>query len=430
MLNLPATETFVIVGAGLAAGKAVQELREDGFEGDIVLFGAESHPPYERPPMSKGYLAGTDDFESTLVAPLHWYIEANVDVRLGTAVTAIDPVSRTVTAGADNQRYDQLLLATGARPRHLPMADVSGAPVTYLRTVEDADRIKPQLRLGARLVIVGGGWIGLEVAAAARGAGAHVTVLEALDLPLVRVLGPEVAQIFAALHTAHGVDLRPGTVVSSIEGNDGLAVVGLADGSSVEADLVLVGIGAIPEFTLARNAGLHTDNGIVVDEHLRTSNPDIFAAGDVANAYHPRLGRHVRVEHWDNAIEQGIVAAQNMLGKSVRYDRLPYFYSDQYDLGMEYIGNIGPDGYDHVVLRGTPEQGTFTAFWLRQGRVLAGMHANDWDAMNSIRQIVGGQQVVPGLDDETVSLTRIVHQLDETDRTSRGRDPRPGTTSV
>jgi 3-phenylpropionate/trans-cinnamate dioxygenase ferredoxin reductase subunit len=239
-----------------------------------------------------------------------------------------------------------------------------------------------------------------------------VTVLEALDLPLGRVLGPEVAQIFAALHIAHGVDLRTRTEVSSIDDNDGLAVVGLADGSSVEADLVLVGIGAVPEVTLAQAAGLHTDNGIVVDEYLRTSNPDIFAAGDVANAYHPRLGRHVRVEHWDNAIEQGIVAAQNMLGKSVRYDRLPYFYSDQYDLGMEYLGNIGPDGYDQMVLRGTPETGPFTAFWLRQGRVLAGMHANDWDAMDSIRQIVGGQRVVSGLDDESVSLAEIAANLD------------------
>ena len=309
-------------------------------------------------------------------------------------MTAIDPIARTVDRRRSQQGYDKLLLATGARPRHLPMADDSGAPVTYLRTVEDSDRIKSQLRLGRRLVVVGGGWIGLEVAAAARSAGAHVTVLEALDLPLVRVLGPEVASIFAALHTAHGVDLRVNTKVSSIEGDDGMAIVRLADGSSVEADLLVVGIGAVPETRPRRGRGAANDNGIVVDEQLRTSEPDIFAAGDVANAYHPLLGRHLRVEHWDNAIEQGVVAAQNMLGKAVSYDRLPYFYSDQYDLGMEYLGNVGPDGYDQVVLRGKPAEGTFTAFWLREGRVLAGMHANDWDAMDPIRKIVGAHHGV------------------------------------
>ena len=316
-----------------------------------------------------------------------------------------------MTAGGSTQGYDKLLLATGARPRRLAMADDSGAPVAYLRTVEDSDLIRSRLSVGRRLVIVGGGWIGLEVAAAAHRAGAHVTILEALDLPLVRVLGPEVARTFAALHQAHGVDLRVNTEVSAIEGNGGLAIVTLADGSSIEADLLVVGIGVAPDTTLAEAAGLRTDNGIVVDEQLRSSDPDIFAAGDIANAYHPLLGRRLSVEHWDNAIGQGGVAAQNMLGKDVSYDRLPYFFSDQYDLGMEYLGNVGPDGYDHVVLRGTPEKGTFTAFWLREGRVLAGMHANDWDAMDSIRQIVGGQRPVAGLEDESVALSQAAANL-------------------
>lgn len=410
-MSATARRTFVTVGAGLAAGRAVQELREAGFDGRIVLYGAEAHLPHERPPLSKGYLMGNDDLESALVHPLDWYGAHDVELRLDTPVTAIDPVTRTVSVSDDRQGYDKLLLATGARPRHLPMADDSGAPVSYLRTVEDSDRIRSVLHPDRRLAIVGGGWIGLEVAAAARNAGAVVTVLETLGLPLVGVLGPEVARIFASLHQAHGVDLRVSTTVSSIGSNDGQARVGLADGSSFEVDLVVVGIGVVPETALAEAAGLRTGNGIVVDEHLRTSEPDIFAAGDVANAYNPLLDRHLRVEHWDNAIEQGVVAAQNMLGQSVSYDRIPYFYSDQYDIGMEYLGNVGPDGYDQVLVRGKPDEGAFTAFWLRRGQVLAGMHANDWDATEPIRKIVGASEVGDRLQDESVSLAQIAANL-------------------
>jgi NADPH-dependent 2,4-dienoyl-CoA reductase/sulfur reductase-like enzyme len=405
------TQSFAVVGAGLAAGKAVQELRESGFDGQIVLYGAEPHPPYERPPLSKAYLMGHDSFDAALVQPIEWYKTHDVDLRLGTRVTAVDPLARTVIARGATQGYDKLLLATGAQPRHLAMADNSGAPVAYLRTREDSDHIKSRLRAGRRLAVIGGGWIGLEVAAAARRAGVHVTVLEALDLPLVRVLGPEVAGIFADLHRRHDVELRVSTAVSSIAANGGVAIVTLADGATIEADLLVVGIGVTPETALAEAAGIRTANGILVDEQLRTSAPDIFAVGDVANAVHPLLGRRVRVEHWDNAIGQGVIAAQNMLGKEVSYDRLPYFFSDQYDLGMEYLGHVGPDGYDHVVVRGTPEKGIFTAFWLREGRVLAGMHANDWDAMGPIRQIVAGQGAVAGLDDESVPLVRVAANL-------------------
>lgn len=404
-------QTLAIVGAGLAAGRAVQELRENGFDGHIVLYGAEPHLPYERPPLSKGYLMGNDDFESAVVQPFEWYQVHEVDLLLGARVAEIDPAAHTVTSEGGTQPYDKLLLATGARPRHLAVADHSRAPVTYLRTVEDADRIKSLLRLGGRLVIVGGGWIGLEVAAAARAAGAYVTVLEALDLPLVRVLGSEVAGIFASLHRAHGVDLRVRTEVVSIDGDAGGATVGLADGTSLDADLVVVGIGVLPETGLGVAAGLHTDNGISVDSCLRTSEPDIYAAGDVANAYHPLLGRHLRVEHWDNAIGQGVVAAQNMLGGSVVYDRLPYFFSDQYELGMEYLGNVGPDGYDQVVLRGNPDEARFTAFWLREGRVLAGMHANEWDAIDPIRKIVTANAVAEDLRDDSVSLAQTAASL-------------------
>ncbi len=399
-------QTFVIVGAGLAAGKAVEALRDNGFGGRIIVFGEENHRPYERPPLSKGYLMGNDELETAFVHTSEWYPDHDVDLRLATKVTAIDPASRTVATGDQEHPFDRLLIATGASPRHLQMADDSGAPVAYLRTIEDSGRIKGVLGPGQRVAIVGGGWIGLEVAAAARTGGSDVTVLETLELPLLRVLGPEVARVFAALHQEHGVDLRTEVEVSAIEEDHGHGIVRLGDGT-VAADLVVVGVGVLPNTALGEAAGLETDNGIVVDEQLRTSAPEIFAAGDVANAYHPLLGRHLRVEHWDNAIEQGIVAARNMLGEGVGYDRLPYFFTDQYDLGMEYVGSVGPEGYDEVVLRGDPERRTFTAFWLGAGQVLAAMHANDWDASDLIKQIVGATNVADSLRDESVPLDQI-----------------------
>jgi len=401
-----AQQTFVVVGGGLAAGKAVGTLRDEGFTGRIVLFGNEPHPPYERPPLSKGYLMGTE--QVPYVHPREWYDEHDVDLRLGATVTSLDPAARTVTAGADVQRYDALLLATGAHARRLPMADDSGAPVHYLRTIEDSDRLRTLMTAGTRLVLVGGGWIGLEVAAAAVAAGAHVTVLESEELPLVRVLGPEVAARFADLHREHGVDVRVQVTLEAIEQAAGGALVRLADGATVEADHVLVGIGAVPNTALAQAAGLTVDNGIRTDEHLRTSVPDIYAAGDVANALHPVLDRHVRVEHWDNAIRQGVVAGKNLLGQEVPYERMPYFFSDQYDLGLEYVGGIGPDGYDEVIVRDGADAHTFTAFWLHQGRVLAGMHANTWDATTSIKAIVGTVGVAAALRDQAVPLDQVV----------------------
>jgi NADPH-dependent 2,4-dienoyl-CoA reductase/sulfur reductase-like enzyme len=311
-----------------------------------------------------------------------------------------------VRAGDESVDYDRLLVATGARPRHLAMADDSGAPVAYLRTIEDSQRLRAAFTEGARIVIVGGGWIGLEAAAAARNAGSEVTVLETLELPLLRVLGPEVARIFADLHRSHGVDLRTSIGLAGIEKQGDRAVVRLEDGTSLDADLVVVGVGVTPNVELAERAGLKTDNGVLVDEHLRSSDPEVFAAGDVANATHPVLGRPVRVEHWDNAIEQGRAAARSMLGEDVSYDRMPYFFTDQYDLGMEYVGHVGPDGYDEVVLRGDPS-GAFSAFWLGGGRVLAGMHVNDWDAIDPIRTIVGSSVPADRLRDEQQSLGDI-----------------------
>ena len=382
-------QTFVVVGAGLAAAKAVEELRAQGHAGAVVMFGAEAHLPYERPPLSKGFLLGADPLDSAFVHGPDWYDENDVDLRLGTPVTALDTAAHEVVTDAGRQRYDKLLLATGSAPRHLAMADDSGGTVAYLRTIEDSERLKAAFQPGRRVAIVGAGWIGLEVAAAARSAGCSVTVLESLALPLLRVLGPEVAQVFADLHRDHGVDLRTSVEVAAVERQGELTVVRLADGDAVEADLLVVGIGVTVNDRLARDAGLATDNGVLVDERLRTSDPDVFAAGDVANHLHPVLGRRIRVEHWDTAIEQGKVAGRNMLGQEVAYERLPYFYSDQYDLGMEYVGSVGPEGYDDVVVRPGNDAGALTAYWLRGGIVQAAMQANDWDASDSLWQAVG-----------------------------------------
>jgi 3-phenylpropionate/trans-cinnamate dioxygenase ferredoxin reductase subunit len=383
------TVPIVVVGASLAGAKAVQGLRDSGYDGPLVMLGQEQHAPYERPPLSKGYLLGTDELDSAFVHDPGWYDEHDVDLRVGTTVSGLDTQAHRVLIGATEQPYHKLLLATGCSPRRMPLAEANGAPVAYLRTMDDSRRIKAALTAGARIVVIGGGWIGLEVAAAARTAGATVTVVESLALPLLRVLGPEVAEAFAGLHRDHGVDLRVSATVTAVETTGDHAVVRLGDGSAVDADLVVVGVGVVPNADLAEASGRETDNGILVDEYLRTSDPDVYAAGDVASVQHPVLGQRVRVEHWDNAIGQGTVAGQNMAGLQVAYDRMPYFFTDQYDLGMEYVGFVDGSGYDAVVLRGdTSGSRIFTAFWLRDGTVLAGMHANDWDAIDPVRSIV------------------------------------------
>ncbi|HET7385049.1 MAG TPA: FAD-dependent oxidoreductase [Nocardioidaceae bacterium] len=405
------SQTFVVVGAGLAAAHAITGLREAGFDGRIVLYGEEHHLPYERPPLSKGYLLGDDELDSAFVHPPEWYDQNDVDLRLGTPVTALDTAKHRVQAGDLGEDYDRLLLATGARPRRMAMADDSGAPVAYLRTIEDSQRLKAEFSSGRRVAIVGGGWIGLEVASAARRAGAEVTVLEALDQPLLRVLGPQVAKTFAELHREHGVDLRTGVRIESIERAGERATVSLAGGDTVEADLVVVGVGVSPNDGLATKAGLDVDNGILVDARLTTSDPDVFAAGDVANAEHPTLGHRIRVEHWETAIEHGKHVARTMLGEDAAYDRMPYFFTDQYDLGMEYVGSLGPegpDGVDEVVIRGDlGGDRVFTAFWVKDGRVLAGMHANDWDAGDALRALAGRKVDVGRLRDVGVPLADL-----------------------
>jgi 3-phenylpropionate/trans-cinnamate dioxygenase ferredoxin reductase component len=390
---MTAENAHVIVGAGLAGAKAAEALRTEGFGGPVIMVGEETDRPYERPPLSKEYLLGKADRETIYVHPLSWYAEHEVDLRLGTPVTAIDPGAHRVTLADGSQvGYARLLLATGSEPRRLtvPGADLRG--LFYLRNVGDSDRIKAALHRAAapRVVVIGAGWIGLEVAAAARAANAEVTVLEAADLPLLRVLGPEVAQVFAALHRDNGVDLRCGTQVSRITGSNGVADgVRLSDGSHVRADMIVVGVGISPRSQLAVTAGLEVTDGVKTGADLRSSDPDIFAAGDVACAWHPLLGKHIRVEHWANALHQPEAAARAMLGQPVAYDRVPYFFTDQYELGMEYSGYTEPGGYDEVIFRGDVSRQEFVAFWLGDGgRVLAGMNVNIWNAADAIAALI------------------------------------------
>ncbi|MGC1211970.1 MAG: FAD-dependent oxidoreductase [Micromonospora sp.] len=400
--------TFVIVGAGLAGAKAAQTLREEGFDGRVVLLGEELERPYERPPLSKGLLLGTTPRHDVYVHDAGWYEDNDVELRTGAQVTAIDRDGRQVVL-ADGERlgYDTLLLATGSTPRRLdvPGADLDG--VRYLRTLADSDRIAEALTDRAHLVVIGAGWIGLEIAAAARQRGAAVTVVEAADLPLQRVLGDEVARVFADLHRCHGVTFHFGAGVRLLRGADRVSSVLLTDGTELAADTVVVGVGVQPNVQLAEAAGLKVDNGIVTDARLRTSDPQIYAAGDVANAYHPLLGRHIRVEHWANALNGGPAAARSMVGQQVEYARLPYFFSDQYDLGMEYSGWVAPHGYDRVVFRGDPavvadRSSEFMAFWVSGGRVLAGMNANVWDVTDQIQALVRA-----GHGGRTVDLDRL-----------------------
>jgi 3-phenylpropionate/trans-cinnamate dioxygenase ferredoxin reductase subunit len=378
---------FVIVGAGLAAAKAAEALRARGFDGQLTLIGEETHLPYERPPLSKDYLAGKTSLDSVFVHDAHWYAEHGVDLRLGVAATAIDRAGRQVAlADGSAVGYDKLLLATGASPRRLAHAD----GVHYLRTISDCERIRDILATASHLAVIGGGWIGLEVTAAARQAGLRVTVLETLELPLLRVLGGEMARVFADLHTAHGVDLRLGVSIREIDGRG----VRLADGTEIEADAVVAGIGAIPNTQLAERAGLEVRDGVVTNASLTTSDPDIFAAGDVARAFHPLLGRHLRVEHWANALNSPATAAAAMLGEQATYQELPYFYTDQYDLGMEYVGHVGPDGYDRLVVRGDVTAREFIAFWLSGGRVQAGMNVNVWGVTDPIKALIRSGRLV------------------------------------
>ena len=403
-----ATQTFVIVGASLAGAKAAETLRAEGFDGRVVLIGDEALRPYERPPLSKEYLRGDKDFDAAAVHPAGYYDEHDIELRTSTTVTAVDPGERSATLASGEQiTWDRLLVATGAAPRRLsvPGADLPG--VLYLRSVEDADILRQAISPSAQVVVIGAGWIGAEVAASARQLGAGVAMVELAAVPLERVLGVEVGAIYRDLHASHGVDLHFGVGVEAIVGSTAVEAVRLSDGTVLDATAVVVGVGVAPRVELAEAAGLAVDNGIVVDEHLQTSVPGIFAAGDVANAFHPRYGTRIRLEHWSAALNQGPAAARAMLGQDVVYDRTPYFFSDQYDLGMEYRG--WAPGFDHVVFRGDPTSGAFLCFWLRHGKVTAAMNANVWDAGDAIEAILRADRPVDParLGDPEIDLTGL-----------------------
>ncbi|MFF6791213.1 NAD(P)/FAD-dependent oxidoreductase [Streptomyces filamentosus] len=416
-----ADQTFVIVGGGLAGAKAAETLRAEGFNGRVILIGDERDHPYERPPLSKDYLLGKKDRESALVHEPAWYAAHDVELRLGQTVTAVDRDAHTVRLGDGTViRYDKLLLATGSEPRRLDVPGTGLAGVHHLRRLSHSERLRDELKALGRdnghLVIAGAGWIGLEVAAAARTYGAEVTVVEYEPTALHRVLGPELGQLFADLHTEHGVRFHFGARVTEITGQDGMVLaVRTDDGEEHPAHAVLVAIGAAPRATLAENAGLALvdradGGGIAVDASLRTSDPDIYAAGDVAAFDHPALHHRIRVEHWANALNGGPAAARAMLGRDVSYDRVPYFFTDQYDLGMEYSGWAPPGSYDQVVVRGDTGKREFIAFWLDGGRVIAGMNVNVWDVTESIQKLIRSRAVVDpdALCDPSVPLESLL----------------------
>ena len=403
------SRTFVIVGASLAGAKAAETLRKEGFAGRVVLVGDEPVRPYERPPLSKGYLRGEVGFDAAAVHAEGFYEEQSIELLTSTAVTTIDPVRKTVRLEPGGELpYDRLLLSTGASPRSLsiPGSDLGG--IHYLRSIESCDALRSALDRATKLVVVGAGWIGSEVAASTRQMGKDVAMIEATQVPLERVLGTEVGVVFKSLHADHGVELHLGVGVDAFRGADSVEEVVLADGTAVPGDLFLVGVGVTPRTELADGAGLELGNGVVVDEYLATSVPGIWAAGDVANAYHPVLDDRIRLEHWSAALNQGPVAAKNMMGQQVVYNKIPYFFSDQYDLGLEYSGYAVD--WDSLAFRGDRERREFIVFWLAQGRVLAGMNVNIWDVADQIAALVASKRVVDvgQLEDPDIDLAKLL----------------------
>jgi len=407
---MTASGRIVIAGASLAGAKAAETLRNEGFNGAIVLIGEESILPYERPPLSKDYLQGKTEVGKVFVHDERFYVDHDIDLRLSCSVKTIDAAGREVFLGSgEHLRYDTLLIATGSQPRRIgvPGADLKG--VYYLRTMADSDKLRTAIGAGKRVVVIGAGWIGCEVAASARQLDTDVAMIEVGGLPLERVLGPELGRFYRDIHAENGVDLHFGVGVESIQGSESAEAVRLVDGTLVEGDVIVVGVGVTPRVELAESCGLALDNGIVTDQYLATSSPDIYAAGDVANAWHPLFDRRIRLEHWSAALNQGPVAAKNMLGIPTPYDRVPYFFSDQYEIGMEYSG-FAPD-WDEIVFRGDTASRKFIAFWLKDGRLVAGMNVNTWEVSKTIAKIVTSKAPVDrgALTDPTVELATLVN---------------------
>ena len=405
---------YVIIGGGLAAARAAEGIRESDSSGPIVLVTKENRLPYERPPLSKGALKGDDPYDSAFTHDEQWYADNGVRLLLGNPAASLDPAAHTVTLD-DGQvvGYDRLLLVTGSSPRRLdvPGADLEG--VLYLREMQESQTLKQRLTKDSRIVIIGAGWIGLEVASAAIQAGAHVTVIEPQPAPLTAVMGQQIGEWFADFHRRHGVEFRFGDGVERIEGDGSVTGVVTKSGDTLPADAVVVGVGITPNTALAADAGITVDNGIVTDSGLRTSADGVWAAGDVANWRSTTLDTNIRVEHWANALDGGLAAGRSMAGQDVTYDPIPFFFSDQYDAGLEYAGYVPRDAGAEVVLRGEPSSDEFMAFWVVPDssgvRVLAGMHVNVWDTIDAVQELVREHAVVnrDRLADPNVSLDEL-----------------------
>lgn len=407
-------QRIVIVGASLAGATAAETLRAEGFSGEVVLIGAERELPYERPPLSKDVLLGKKEPVSAQLHDQQWYDDKSIELRLGTTVTALDPAAKTVTTDdGTSTSYDELLIATGSRVRRLdvPGGDLPG--IHYLRTAAESQALTDAYAAKPRVVVVGAGWIGLESAAAARERGCEVTVIEPQSTALAAVLGEQVGGLFADLHRQHGVTLLFDTGVEGFEGTGKVTGVRTSKGDVIPADLVVVGVGVQPNTELAADAGIEVasaDKGIVTGPNLQTSAAGVFAAGDVVRWDHPLLGHSVRVEHWQNAKDSGAAAAKAMLGQDVAHDAIPFFFTDQYDLGMEYAGDVPRGTSYQVVLRGDPASGAYLAFWLDDDRhVLAGLHVNTWGAIDGIQDLIrSGRSVDPAkLADASTDLAEV-----------------------
>ena len=404
-------ETYVIVGAGIAGGTAAETLRKQGFDGEVHLVGAEPHRPYDRPPLSKEFLSGAKEESKLFFKTEDFYAEQSIELHLGTEAASLDPSSNTVTlSNGESLHYDKLLLATGSQVKRLPIPGSNLDGVHYLRNIEDSKAIAQSMKDAGKVVVVGAGFIGSEVAAVCKTAGLEVTVLEIQSQPMAHILGTEMGAIYANLHTSRGIDLRLGEGISEIRGQTRAQQVITDKGNAIDCDLVVIGVGIAPDTSLAEAAGLDVERGILIDEHCRTSDPNIFAAGDVANWFHPGLGHRLRVEHWDNALNQGAAAAKSMLGNPETYAPVLYFWSDQYDLNIQYLGHATE--WDDIAVRGDPAEEKFSAFYLKDGSVHGALIVNNFRDIRPTRTLIGQKTPVDAnsLSDTSTNLKQLARR--------------------
>ena len=402
-------ETLVVVGAGLAGGSAAATLRQEGFDGRLVLVGAEPQPPYERPPLSKEYLRGESPFEQALSQPLDFYGENDIETRFGVRAARVDAAQETVELdGGERIAYDGLLVATGVRNRRVPIPGSNLVGVYELRTVADCDRIREEISPGRKAVVVGMGFIGSEVASSLRQSGLDVVVVDRNRVPLRRVLGEEVGRVIEGIHRDHGTEMILEDTVAAFEGAGRVERVTTHHGRRIECDFVVIGLGVEPVTEVLAGTGVEINNGIVVDEDCRTNRGGIYAAGDVANYYHPVFGRHIRIEHWQNALKQGAAAARSMLGRGEPYQEIPWFWSDQYDHNLQYLGYHTE--WDELVVRGSVEERDFVAFYRKDERVLAAVALNRGRELRRSKGMVIAQHRVEAarLSDPAVDLRELV----------------------